>query len=76
MDLLRNLHRAGATICMVTHDPRFRAVRGSNHPSLRWPHRGRKRARSEEVAMETIWQDLRYGFRMLAGGRLFAVLAS
>jgi putative ABC transport system ATP-binding protein len=23
MDLLRNLHRAGATICMVTHDPRF-----------------------------------------------------
>jgi len=23
MDLLRNLHRGGATICMVTHDPRF-----------------------------------------------------
>lgn len=23
MDLLRNLHRQGATICMVTHDPRF-----------------------------------------------------
>jgi len=23
MDLLRELHRAGATICMVTHDPRF-----------------------------------------------------
>jgi len=23
MDLLRGLHRAGATICMVTHDPRF-----------------------------------------------------
>jgi putative ABC transport system ATP-binding protein len=23
MDLLRDLHRAGATICMVTHDPRF-----------------------------------------------------
>src|SRR5919205_1190047 len=23
MDLLRDLHRAGATICMVTHDPRY-----------------------------------------------------
>ena len=23
MDLLKDLHRAGATICMVTHDPRF-----------------------------------------------------
>ena len=23
MDLLRELHRAGATVCMVTHDPRF-----------------------------------------------------
>ncbi len=23
MDLLRDLHRAGSTICMVTHDPRF-----------------------------------------------------
>ncbi len=23
MDLLRELHTAGATICMVTHDPRY-----------------------------------------------------
>src|SRR5574341_1450391 len=23
MDLLRELHRGGATICMVTHDPRY-----------------------------------------------------
>lgn len=23
MELLRDLHQAGATICMVTHDPRF-----------------------------------------------------
>ena len=23
MELLSNLHREGATICMVTHDPRF-----------------------------------------------------
>ena len=25
MELLRDVHRAGATICMVTHDPRFEA---------------------------------------------------
>ena len=25
MDLLRELHRGGATICMVTHDPRYAA---------------------------------------------------
>jgi putative ABC transport system ATP-binding protein len=23
MDLLRELHRDGATLCMVTHDPRY-----------------------------------------------------
>ncbi|MEJ7604684.1 MAG: hypothetical protein WKF37_00035 [Bryobacteraceae bacterium] len=23
MDLLRDLHRQGATICIVTHDPRY-----------------------------------------------------
>src|ERR1700748_3739435 len=26
MDLLRELHRGGATICMVTHDPRYAAL--------------------------------------------------
>jgi putative ABC transport system ATP-binding protein len=25
MDLMRELHRSGATICMVTHDPRYAA---------------------------------------------------
>jgi len=25
MDLLRELHKGGATICMVTHDPRYTA---------------------------------------------------
>jgi cell division transport system ATP-binding protein len=28
MDLLRDLHRAGTTICMVTHDPRFARYAG------------------------------------------------
>jgi putative ABC transport system ATP-binding protein len=28
MDLLRDLHRAGTTICMVTHDPRFARFAG------------------------------------------------
>ncbi len=23
MDLMRELHRAGSTICIVTHDPRY-----------------------------------------------------
>ena len=26
MDLLRELHRDGATICMVTHDPRYASI--------------------------------------------------
>jgi len=28
MELLRDLHRGGATICMVTHDPRFTRYAG------------------------------------------------
>ena len=31
MDLLRELHRGGATICMVTHDPRYAALRRPLH---------------------------------------------
>ena len=28
MELLRDLHRGGATICMVTHDPRYARYAG------------------------------------------------
>jgi putative ABC transport system ATP-binding protein len=28
MDLLKSLHQEGATICMVTHDPRYAAHAG------------------------------------------------
>ena len=31
MELLHELHEEGATICMVTHDPRFRAARRTRH---------------------------------------------
>jgi len=30
MELLRELHRGGATICMVTHDPRYAQPRRSH----------------------------------------------
>ncbi len=46
MDLLRELHRGGATICMVTHDPRYAQLRGPDHPAVRRPDRGRKRGSS------------------------------
>ena len=34
MNLLKDLHRNGATICMVTHDPRYALVRGPHHPDV------------------------------------------
>ena len=39
MELLRELHGEGATICMVTHDPRFARARGAHDPPLRRPDR-------------------------------------
>ena len=39
MDLLRELHQSGATICMVTHDPALRAPRRPQHPPVRRPRR-------------------------------------
>jgi len=42
MDLLRELHRGGATICMVTHDPRYARYGRPLHPSFRRPRSGGK----------------------------------
>ena len=41
MELLRQLHREGATICMVTHDPRYAQHRRSRDSSFRRPNRRR-----------------------------------
>ena len=39
MSLLRELHAGGATICMVTHDPRYARVCGPDDPAVRRPDR-------------------------------------
>ena len=49
MDLLRELHRAGATICMVTHDPRYAAHADRCDPPVRRPRRRRQRRRARLV---------------------------
>ena len=41
MELLRELHRGGATICMVTHDPALRRARRSFDPPVRRTRRRR-----------------------------------
>ena len=50
MNLLRELHAAGSTICMVTHDPRYARVRRPHHPAVRRPHRGRKHRGGQGIA--------------------------
>ena len=52
MELLRELHRDGATICMVTHDPRYARARRPHHPPVRRPRRrgGRQQASRRERA--------------------------
>ena len=57
MSLLRNLHREGSTICMVTHDPRF--AQHAERTILLFDGRvvedekGQERARSEEELKES-----------------------
>ena len=71
MDLLRELHRGGATICMVTHDPRYAAHADRGDPPVRRPRRRRERralSSSRRVAQEPREQgvrshDLRYALR-------------
>ena len=44
MELLQKLHREGATICMVTHDPRFAAHAAARSSPVRRQSRRRRRA--------------------------------
>ena len=57
MNLLQDLHRAGATICMVTHDPRFAKHAGRTihlfDGRVVEEERGEERAHSEEELKES-----------------------
>jgi putative ABC transport system ATP-binding protein len=57
MNLLQDLHRAGATICMVTHDPRFAKHAGRSihlfDGRVVEEERGEERAHSEEELKES-----------------------
>ena len=68
MELLRELHRGGATICMVTHDPALRRVTPiapSSCSTAAWWRSGPGR-RWPERAMDVLLQDLRFAARSLA----------
>src|SRR5580658_1020832 len=53
VDLLRQLHREGATICMVTHDPRYASI-ADHHSPLRRPHRRRNSRHAHRERLDGI----------------------
>ena len=68
MELLRELHRNGATICMVTHDPRYELGHADPlDPSVRRPRRGREAA-GARVSVHLM--------KVLRGGRSLAAPGS
>ena len=89
MELLRDLHRQGATICMVTHDPRYaRHADRSIHlfdglivEDLNQEQAARDEAAAArvglrgELTMESFVRDLRFAMRMLISRPGFTVLA-
>ena len=53
MSLLRELHAAGSTICMVTHDPRYADFADRTGTPVRRPHRGREHRIGQELSSAT-----------------------
>ena len=59
MELLQNLHREGATICMVTHDPRFAKHAAARSASVRRQGGGGRRAEETDggcACMSADWE--------------------
>jgi len=68
MDLLQNLHRDGATPCMVTHDPRFAKHAQREVHFVEWQSSCRRcivQADAGCARMNRLVQDVRYALRQL-----------
>ena len=83
MELLRELHRAGATICMVTHDTRFSRHAERTRAPLRRPRRERGRGGAGggrgdvgQGLMSALVRDLRQAARALRSNPGLVVLAT
>ena len=80
MDLLRELHRGGATICMVTHDPRFtryaeRTVHLFDGRVVDESAEKPTRAAARRGRRMSLRDDLRHGLRGLAADRSWTAVA-